>query len=104
MPPIPNPHNNFLPIEDDVVRVIGACHPSMLHTIALVEWANSNDAIIFFVQDGKEMIISGPLGGLEFITNRSLFAIEKDIYPTRNTWRKMVKEVLLKLSFKSNAL
>lgn len=36
MPPVPNPHNGYVPQVDEHVRIVGSCHPHLFDTIGKV--------------------------------------------------------------------
>jgi hypothetical protein len=64
--PIPNPRNNYVPGKEEMVRVIGACHPRMLGKIARVLDVHDNWAEIEYEDDRHGRVITGgELGGLQ---------------------------------------
>ena len=66
MSAIPNPRNGYVPIPGELVRVVGACHPSMLGRIVQVTRVYDGWADIKYEHpEHGTLYTSGELGGLE---------------------------------------
>lgn len=88
MTPIANPRNGFVPQINDLVRVVGACHPSMVGKIARVtsihppepdyvdKYGTGRDHVVGTefsegpsFTSGELLYTSGEVGGLEFVAS-----------------------------------
>lgn len=76
MPPIPNPHNSYIPQVGDRVRIIGGCHPRCLGKVCEVTavYCDQDDNRWYYEEKhycahphmkGEVVIGGGLLGGLE---------------------------------------
>lgn len=67
--PIANPHNGYVPALNEVVRIIGACHPYVLGMLAQVVRVGNDyyeSCMLDYIDNPNEVIYSGgELGGLE---------------------------------------
>lgn len=68
--PVANPHNGFIPVIGQKVRVVGACHPGMVgkeaEVVAVYDSEEGKFAEIKYVDEYLgELYTGGLLGGLE---------------------------------------
>ncbi len=74
MAPIPNPRNGFVPQLNDLVKIVGACHPRMLYKIARVVSVDDTHIGTEFCEgvtftSGELFYTSGECGGLQFVAS-----------------------------------
>lgn len=66
MPPVPNPHNGFVPRVGQLVRVVGGFHPKSVGRVVEVTRVGGGFAETRYLRDDGEWAYgSGELGGLE---------------------------------------
>jgi hypothetical protein len=72
--PIANPRNGFVPQVNDLVKIVGACHPHLLYKIARVVAVKDDGHSIHFCEgltftSGELVYTGGDNGGLQFVAS-----------------------------------
>ena len=78
---VANPHNGFKPRLHEIVRVVGACHLSMMEQLAVIAHLEDTDCDVLFHNKSKEewLYTTSNFGGFEPVDNKA----ELDAFVTK---------------------